>query len=304
VGNHGAKLPSFRNLNPNTYAFNPQGIVTVGQRELAPFGFQGDIQILENLGRSNYNSLQLKVEKRFSKGSTMLASYSYGKALTDSVDHLSTSGVGNGVDVGEFKEPQDPHNRRLEYGPAEFDITHRFVVSGVWRLPVGTGHVIGNNWSHGLNTAFGGWEFSPIFTWQGGLPLTINQPQVINIGGERRFRPDRIRNGTLSADQRTVDRWFDSSAFVPLTANTPNEIFGNSGVGIVRGPKYANFDFNLGKDFPLREQVGLQFRIEMFNAFNHTNFGLPGVTIGGGFGQIVSTATDARIIQAALKVKF
>src|SRR5262249_15806488 len=114
VGNHGLTFPSFPNLNPNAYTFNSSGVVTVGQRELAPLGFQGDIQILENLGRSNYNSLQLKVEKRFSKGSTMLASYSYGKALTDSVDHLSTSGVGNGVDVGEFKEPQDPHNRRME----------------------------------------------------------------------------------------------------------------------------------------------------------------------------------------------
>src|SRR6185369_4548341 len=92
---------------------------------------QGDIQILENLGRSNYNSLQAKVEKRFSQGSTLLASYSYGKALTVSVDNLSTGGAGKGVEVGEYKEPQDPHNRRMEYGPAEFDVTHRFVLSGV-----------------------------------------------------------------------------------------------------------------------------------------------------------------------------
>jgi hypothetical protein len=304
VGNHGLKLPSFRNLNPNTYTFNPQGIVTVGPRELAPLGFQGDIQILENLGRSNYNSLQLKLEKRFSRGSTLLASYSYGKALTDSVDHLSTSGVGNGVDVGEFKEPQNPHNRRMEYGPSEFDITHRFVLSGVWQLPLGTGHAIGNNWSRGLNGVLGGWEFSPILTVQGGLPLTINQTQAINIGGERRFRPDRIANGTLPADQRTVNRWFDTSAFVPLTATTPNEIFGNSGVGILRGPRLASFDFNLAKDFRFRERLGMQFRLETFNVFNHTNLGLPGVTLGGGFGQIVSTATDARIIQAGLKVKF
>jgi hypothetical protein len=304
VGNHGLKLPSFRNLNPNTWAFNPQGIVAVGPRELAPLGFQGDIQILENLGRSNYNSLQLKLEKRFSKGSTLLASYSYGKALTDSVDHLSTSGVGNGVDVGEFKEPQDPHNRRMEYGPSEFDITHRFVLSGVWQLPFGMGHTIGNNWSRSLNGVLGGWEFSPILTVQGGLPLTINQTQAINIGGERRFRPDRIANGTLPADQRTVDRWFNTSAFVPLTATTPNEIFGNSGVGILRGPRLASFDFNLAKDFRFRERLGMQFRLETFNVFNHTNLGLPGVTLGGGFGQIVSTATDARIIQAGLKVKF
>jgi hypothetical protein len=303
VGNRALKLPSFRNLNSNTYAFNSQGIVTVGPRELASLNLQGDIQILENLGIANYNSLQVKVERRLSKGLTLLASYSYGKALTDSVDHLSTSGVGNGVDVGEYKEPQNPHNRRAEYGPSEFDITHRFVISGVWQLPFGRRQAIGTNWSRPADLAFGGWEFSPIFTWQGGLPLTINQSQAINIGGERRSRPNRVADGNLSSDQRTVDRWFDTSAFVPLTANTQNQIFGNSGVGIVRAPGLVNFDFNLAKNFALTERFGMQFRAEFFNAFNHTNLSLPGVTLGAGFGQIVS-ASDARIVQFALKLKF
>jgi len=303
VGNHGVKLPSFRNLNPNTWSFNSQGLVVVGPRELAPLGFQGDIQILENLGRSNYNSFQAKLERRLSGGVKLLASYTYGKALTDSVDHLSTSGAGNGVDVGEYKEPQNPHNRRMEYGPSEFDVTHRFVVSGVWQLPFGRGRSMGRNWRRGADLAFGGWEFSPIFSWQGGLPLTINQSQIVNIGGERRFRPNRIADGNLPADQRTVDRWFDTSAFVAVTGSTPNQIFGNSGVGIIRGPGLVNFDFNLAKDFSLTERFGLQFRAEFFNAFNHTNFGVPGVTLGAGFGQIVSSA-DARIIQGALKLKF
>jgi hypothetical protein len=303
VGNHGVKLPSFRNLNPNTYSFNAQGLPVVGARELSSLGFSGDIQILENLGRSNYNSLQAKFERRLSQGLTLLASYSYGKALTDSVDHLSTSGAENGVDVGEYKEPQDPHNRRAEYGPSEFDIPHRFVLSGVWQVPVGRGRAFGKNWSRPADLVLGGWEFSPIFTWQGGLPLTINQTQIVNIGGERRFRPNRIANGTLPSDQRTVDGWFDTSAFVPLTNATTNQIFGNSGVGIIRGPGLVNFDFNLAKDFAVTERVGMQFRAEFFNAFNHANFGVPGVTIGSGFGQIVSAA-DARIIQFALKLKF
>jgi hypothetical protein len=161
VGNRALKLPSFRNLNPNTYTFNPQGIVTVGPRELAPLNLQGDIQILENLGIANYNSLQVKVERRLSKGLTLLASYTYGKALTDSVDHLSTSGVGNGVDVGEYKEPQNPHNRRSESGPSEFDIAHRFVISGVWRLPFGRGQAIGTNWSRPADLALGAGSSRP-----------------------------------------------------------------------------------------------------------------------------------------------
>jgi Carboxypeptidase regulatory-like domain/TonB dependent receptor-like, beta-barrel len=303
VGNRGVKLPSFRNLNPNAYTFNSQGLVVVGSRELATLGLQGDIQILENLGRSNYNSLQAKLEKRLSQGLTLLTSYTYGKALTDSVDHLSTSGAGNGVDVGEYREPQNPHNRREEYGPSEFDVTHRFVLSGVWEVPFGKGRAYGQNLSRAAELILGRWEFSPIFTWQSGLPLTINQGQITNIGGERRSRPNRISDGTLPSDQRTVDRWFDTSAFVSVTATTPNQIFGNSGVGILRGPGAVNLDFNLAKDFRVTENFGMQFRGEFFNALNHANFGVPGVTLGAGFGQIVSAA-DARIIQFALKLKF
>jgi len=137
----------------------------------------------------------------------------------------------------------------------------------------------------------------------------MNQSQAVNIGGERRSRPNRLANGTLPESQRTADRWFDTSAFVALT-NTPgqagffpNQIFGNSGVGIVRGPGLQSLDFNLAKDFSIWERLTAQFRAEFFNALNHSNLGVPGVTLGAGFGQIVS-ASDARIIQFGLKVKF
>jgi hypothetical protein len=309
VGNRGLKLPAFRNLNPIAYSFNPQGAPVAGLRTLDSLGLRGDIQYLENMGISNYNSLQARLERRFSGGLTLLASYTWGKALTDSVDHLSTSGAGNGVDVGAFRELQNPNNRRAEYGPAEFDVTHRFVVSGVWQLPLGRERAIGRNWSRPADFLIGGWELSPIFTAQTGLPLTMNQPQAVNIGGERRSRPDRIRDGSLQSSERTIDRWFDTSAFVALNATpgvagfVPNRIFGSSGVGVVRGPGYVNLDFNLAKNFRVRERFSAQLRGEFFNALNHANFGVPGVTIGAGFGQIVN-ALDARIIQLALKLRF
>jgi hypothetical protein len=309
VGNRGLKLAAFRNLNPNVYSFNAQGAPVVGVRELDAVGLRGDIQYLENLGISNYNSLQAKAERRFSRGLTLLASYTWGKSLTDSVDHLSTSGAGNGTDVGIFREPQNPKDRRAEYGPSEFDVTHRFVLSGVWQLPFGRSRQIGRDWSRAADLFLGGWELSPIFTSQTGLPLTINQPTVTNIGGERRSRPNRIGNGTLPSDQQTVDRWFDTTAFVALDPTpgrpgfVPNQIFGNSGVGIIRGPGFVNLDVNLAKDFRITERWSAQFRAEFFNALNRANFGVPGVTIGGGFGQIVS-ANEARIIQFALKLRF
>jgi hypothetical protein len=137
----------------------------------------------------------------------------------------------------------------------------------------------------------------------------MNQPQVTNIGGERRSRPNRVADGNLPSDKRTIDRWFDTSAFVPTTATpgavgfVPNTIFGNSGVGIVRGPGYVNLDFNLAKTFAITERFNAQLRGEFFNALNHANFGVPGITTGAGFGQIVQ-AYDARIIQVALKLRF
>jgi hypothetical protein len=159
-------------------------------------------------------------------------------------------------------------------------------------------------------------------TWQGGLGLTIAQSAQSSIGGERYARPNRIANGTLSDGQRTVDRWFDTGAFVALLATNPgtadgctagtavprscffpNQFYGNSGVGIVRGPGLVNFDFNLSKSFSITERQSLQLRAEFFNAFNHTNLGVPGIQIGAGFGQIVS-ANDGRIIQFALKYRF
>ncbi|MGH9784238.1 MAG: hypothetical protein ACRD88_08630 [Terriglobia bacterium] len=140
------------------------------------------------------------------------------------------------------------------------------------------------------------------------LALPFAWRQLLNLGGERKSRPNRISNGTL--DDGTVDRFFDTSAFVTLQTSptaagfVPNQAFGNSGVGVIRGPGMVNLDFTLAKTFPITERQSVQFRSEFFNAFNRANFSVPGVNVGAGFGQIVSTATEARIIQFALKYRF
>lgn len=311
VGNSGSRLQAFRNLNPVTYTYNAAGAPVTGARALAAAGFTNDIQYADSTGISNYNSLQARLERRFSRGFTMLASYTYGKALTDSVDHLATSGTGNGVDVGAFREPQDGLNRRRsEYGLAEFDVKNRFVGSAVWQIPFGHGQKFGGAAGKAVEFAFGNWEFSPILTLQSGLGLTVNQSCSTNIGGERRCRPNRVGSGELPSGARTVDNWIDVHAFQAVQNNpsqpgfTPSQINGSSGVGILRGPGMFNLDFNLSKSFTISDRQSLQFRGEFFNAFNHSNFSVPGVTLGAGFGQIVSTAVEARIIQFALKYRF
>ena len=310
VGNKATKLAAFRNLNQQAVVFNAAGVPGAGARPLTGAAIDGDVQFLENLGVSNYHSFQMRLEKRFSQGLSMLTSYTWGKALTNSVDHLSTSGQGNGVDVGVFREPQNGFDRKSEYGLAEFDVKHRWVTSAVWQIPFGKGQKHGSGVNRGVDAILGGWEFSPIFTAQSGLGLTITQAGLLGIGGERRSRPNRIGNGALPEDQRTVDRYLDASAFSVLQVNpalpgfVPNQAFGNSGVGIVRGPGMVNLDFNLAKTFRITEKHLLQFRTEFFNTFNHPNFGVPGVNLDASFGQITALATEPRIIQFALKYKF
>lgn len=299
VGNKGTKLPGFRNLNQNFVNFRDDGVAVQGPRPLPQFG---NIQFLENRANSIYHSLQAKLERRFSAGLSYLLSYTYGKALQDSPDHLSTSGAGNGVDVGTFREPQNGFNLAAERGLAEFDRQHNFVGSGIWMIPFGRGQRWGSNLNPVAEALLGNWEITVISTLSTGLGLTIIQPTVLNLGGERRSRPNRLSNGALPNDQRTVDHFFDTEAFQRLT-NSSTTAFGNSGVGILRGPDFKNFDINLAKNFRLDEDRSLQFRAEFFNAFNHPNFGVPGINMSGGFGAITNTS-NARIIQVALKLRF
>ena len=95
-----------------------------------------------------------------------------GEALSGAPDHISTSGGGAGIDTGVFREPQDGNNLQAEYGPTEFDVRHRFVVSYIWELPFGRGRHWGNGWSRAMDLAFGGWQVTGIHALQSGLALT------------------------------------------------------------------------------------------------------------------------------------
>jgi hypothetical protein len=302
VGNKGTKLNGFRNLNQRAVITNANGSQAAGNR---PFPAFGDIQWMENRVGSTYNSLQVRLEKRFSHGLTGLVSYTWGKALTGAPDHISTSGGGAGVDTGTFREPQDGNNTRADRGLAEFDIKQRFVASYVWELPFGKGRRYGNDWNTAVDLLLGGWQVTGIHVAQGGLGLTatLGGGSVLNIGGERRARPNLIGDPVLSESQRTLARWFNIDAFQPAFNPSP-QAFGTAGVGIMRGPGLVNFDYTFAKNFNITERRYLQFRTELFNAFNRANFFPPNIARdSGGFGQILF-AGNARIIQFGLKFYF
>jgi len=301
VGNKGTKLNGFRNLNQRAVITNPDGSQSAGAR---PYPALGDIQWMENRVSSTYNSLQARLEKRFSHGLSGMVSYTLGQALTGAVDHISTSGGGAGFDTGVFREPQDAYNLAAERGPSEFDVRHRLVVNYIWEMPFGRDRRYGKDWSRGLDLVLGGWQLTGIHVVQTGLALTatLGGSAVTNLGGERRARPNLIGNPELPEDQRTVARWFNTDAFA--TFSPAPQAFGNAGIGIMRGPGMANFDFTLAKNFKAGDRRSFQFRTEFFNAFNHANFGPPNIMRdSSGFGQIL-TAANARIIQFGLKFYF
>ena len=259
---------------------------------------------MENRVASSYNSLQLRLEKRFSSSLSALASYTWGKTLSDGADHLSTSPVGPGVDIGVYSVPQNPNNLRAEHGPAEFDVTHRVAVSYVYELPWGPGRRWGQSWPQPVGLLFGNWQVSGIHVLQSGLPLTaiLGGNSVLNLGSDRVARPNLVTNPELPSSQRTVEHWFNTDAFA--TFSPAPQAFGSAGVGIMRGPGFANFDFSIAKKIDVDENRYFQFRTELFNAFNHANFGPPDIRREAAtFSQILSAA-NARIIQFALKLYF
>jgi hypothetical protein len=301
VGNKGTKLNGFRNLNQRAVITNADGSQSAGAR---PYPAFGDIQWMENRVDSRYNSLQLRLEKRFSDGFTGTVSYTFGEALSGAPDHISTSGGGAGIDTGVFREPQDGNNLRAEWGPTEFDIRHRFVASYIWELPFGRGRAFGNQWSPAVDFILGGWQVTGIHVLQSGLALTatLGGSSVLNLGGERRARPNLVGDPELSESERTLNRWFNTDAFAAFSPAP--QAFGNAGVGIMRGPGLANFDFMFAKNFSVNDRRSVQFRAELFNAFNHPNFGPPNIARdSSGFGQILSAASG-RIIQFGAKFYF
>ncbi len=301
VGNKGTKLPGLRNINAPAVITNPSGTQSAGPR---PYSGFGDIQFMENRVASSYNSLQLRLEKRFSSGLSALASYTWGKTLSDGADHLSTSPVGPGIDIGVYSVPQDPKNLRAERGPTEFDLTHRLAISYIYELPWGHDRRWGQSWGRPLNLILGNWQVSGIHVVQGGLPLTaiLGGNTVLNLGSDRVARPNLVGDPELPQSQRTVERWFNTDAFTALSPAP--QAFGNAGVGIMRGAGFADFDFSIAKNINVDESRYFQFRTEMFNAFNHPNFGPPDIRREATtFGQIL-TASNGRIIQFALKLYF
>ena len=329
VGTTGVRLPRFIEGNPAVYypgvdttspgCSNPNPpcpISTennVNQRRLysgctlaqpnnCVYGSVGEIASISN---SSYNALEASLRKRFSHGLSFLASYTLSHSIDD-VSSFNITGSASQPVAGENDLAQDPFDLAAERGPSMFDARHRLVLSYQWSLPflqhsaTWYGKVLGN------------WQLNGIFTAMSGTPFTVFdsndvslQGQAPEISGFSSNRPNVV--GNPNSGPRTAAQWFNVKAFQQIVQdpNSPVEQFGNEGRNAVLGPRYVNWDFSAFKNIRLTESKELQFRGELFNLLNHTNYRLPVSDIESTttFGQIQSDVSP-RVIQVALKFLF
>ncbi|MDQ6663716.1 MAG: TonB-dependent receptor, partial [Acidobacteriota bacterium] len=225
-------------------------------------------------GASTYHALQAKLERRFSKGFSVLVSYTFSKLLDD-VSPTTTGYPGESFASGAY---QDTTNRAKERAPASFDTPHYLALNSVWEIPVGPGHQI---LTRGVaSQILGGWQLNGIATFQSGVPLQLGVASntLNNYGGAQRPNwtgKDPTLSGPIS---QRLNHYFDTSQFsLPLPYT-----YGNVArlLSVLRAPGLANLDLSIFKNFSLRESLKLQFRIESFNTLNHPQFSLPNTTIG------------------------
>ena len=259
----------------------------------------GFIGWFRSAGQSNYNSLQLRAEKRFSHGLSFLASYTWAHAL----DIASNADLGaqNG---GDFRFYQKPN---WEYANADFDVRHRFVFSYLYELPFGQGKAVLGNAGGVLDAVVGGWQFGGITSFSTGNFFTIIDDNGSFANSDGQQRPDQI--GNVNAKPCVAGTFFNTCAF----ADPPLGSFGNVGRNSVQGPGYQTWDFSLFKNFRISERARLEFRAEFFNVFNHPNlqFAKSGpqnsintTTFGTPEFGFLTAARDPRQIQFALKLSF
>ena len=253
------------------------------------------------LGNATYHALQMKVEKRFSEGGTVLAAYTFSKLISD-VESL-TSWLDTGVGTTSL---QDPNNLRAEKALSGFDSRQRLTLSYALDLPIGKGKKYLNGGNTAVQHMTSGWTMSGTSTFQQGFPLALTaSPNVtgFNLG----LRPNVVPgcNPVVSGSaQSRLNDWFNPACFtVPAAYTLGNESRTDSRL---RGPGIANYNFSLFKKTAITERFNLEFRAEIFNLFNRVQFAQPnaGITTAANptTGYITNQLNQPRLIQLAMRL--
>jgi hypothetical protein len=250
-------------------------------------------------GHSAYNSLQSSLTKRFSEGYQVQLSYTLSKTMDNNDAQLGMDSQTSSV------YPPNPYDPESEWAPAIFDVRHVLAANATWELPA---------WRN--NMMLGGWQVNAVMSLRTGYPFspsiaTANWSRSGNTAGGTEDRPN-VKAGTNPKRIITGDpnHWFDTSVF----ELQPQGTFGNTPRNFLRGPGFANVDLSLVKNQTLAGATKLQLRLEVFNALNRANFGVPtrAVFAGGAqneaplatAGQVTRTANTARQVQLGIKILY
>jgi len=271
---------STRNLIANVPLPGPGSL-----QERRPNPAYGRFTILSGSGSAAENYLNVDLKKRVSKGFSLQSSYTWLKELNDDAD-----------------DPANPRNLRAEWGPDGDGQNHQFSLNYIYDLPFGRGQAVSMEWMGKFGRLFEGWRLSGITTFSTGSRYSPRLSGDANNDGVRGDRPDRIGSGLQDSSLRSIDHWFDTAAFV---APSQQYGFGNCGRNVLIAPGRRNWDISFIKRTRLTDSGNaLEFRVQLFNAFNNTNFTKLNSTFGTSvFGKIFG-AGRAREIEIALKYTF
>ncbi|MBK5292302.1 MAG: TonB-dependent receptor [Acidobacteriia bacterium] len=293
VGNRSNKLVILTDLNEARFNNAGENLSQDARRPIRGFQF---IQMAFPSGWANYNSLQVKLERRFAGGFYLLNSFTYAKALDNASGHL---------------EAQNGDNSRVAFsqlrnnkGPSGYDQRLNNTLTFVYDLPFGKGRRYGAAWGGVSDFVLGGWRLTQITTITSGTPVNLNYGPVARqqVSSSATYRPNLI------GDPKTPNgEWFNylNPAMVLIVPTTESNPFGNAGRNSVYGPGLYQTDLGLHKAFPLpKEGWEIEFRAEFFNLTNKTNLSTPNSSrSSNAFGTINSTS-PARVTQFALKLVF
>ncbi len=309
VGTTGTKLPRFLEANPSLplpgQTWSDQQNNVDQQRiycQPTPNGNcnYSSVGLISGAANSSYNALEASLQKRFGHGLSFLASYTFSKSIDD-VSSFNITGSASQPIAGENDLAQNPFNLAAERGRSMFDARHRAVLSYQWALPFFREQ---QGWRQRV---LGNWRVNGITTFMSGTPFTVEDQSYSydapEITGFSAFRPNLV--GNPNDGPKTPQQWFNTSAFQRINLSTTAAgVYGTAGRNIVTGPGFAQWDFSAFKDIRIAESKSLEFRAELFNLFNRTNFRLPNSDISSTtFGQI-QQALQPRLIQFALKFLF
>ncbi len=284
VGNVGRHL--FEALNRNQATLGPGDINSRRPFDVL-YGLSQGIYQYCNCANSNYNSLQTKLQKQFSRGLDFLLTYTWSKALD--------TPQGGGV-------PSNSYNARSDYGPANWDRTHTVTFEHNWDLPFGRNRYwkLGNNMI--ADAVLGGWRLSGVHTFASGQPFTptVGNAPLLNNPDLAQVRADLVGNPNVA--NQSASEWFNVAAY-----SEPTQPFrqGTAGRNSLRGPALYNSNVSLSKNLLVSEHKALDLRADAFNVFNHTNLANPASTIDeSGAGQITAIQVPMRQMQFGLHFQF